>query len=540
MPHSSLVFDDVSFTWPDGQHALRAVSGAFSTGRTGLIGRNGSGKSTLLKLAAGLLTPTSGHVTASGSVATLPQGITRDLTRPVSDLLGVTAVLRAVRAIEAGDVSDEHFDTIGDRWDVEARAVVALADAGLPPDALERTVGELSGGEAVLTAIAGLRLRRAEITLLDEPTNNLDRTARDRLTAMVRAWPGTLIVVSHDTELLEQMDATAELYENTLRVFGGPYSQWKTWLDGEQNAAQQAARTAANVVRREKRDRIEAETKLAHRARDAKKAVREKRVPPIVAGGKKMAAEVSAGRLRTEARGKEDAARTARDAAEARIRDDEAIHILLPDPAVSAGRRIATLGDGEREWILQGPERTALVGGNGVGKTTLLRRLLGSSDSPWRQNLTATAHTERIGYLSQRLDGVNDQLSAQANLASAAPHLPDREARNVLAKFLIRGDAVNRPLVTLSGGERFRVSLACLLLAEPPAQLLVLDEPTNDLDIDTVEQLLGALSDYRGAIVVTSHDDEFLRRLQPTRVLEITGDGTITEQPVWLDKEKDA
>ena len=530
MPHSSVVLDDLSFAWPDGHGVLAHLSGAFTSGRTGLIGRNGTGKSTLLKLIAGTLTPTSGRVTVTGDVAMLAQGVTRDVTRTVSDLLGVTDVLAAVRAVESGDVAERHFDTIGADWDVEARAVAALADAGLPPEALDRTVGEISGGEAVLTAIAGLRLARPDVTLLDEPTNNLDRDARARLRGMIDAWPGTLIVVSHDVELLDRLDATAELHDDTLTVFGGPYSEWKAALAVEQNAAVQAEKAAASVLRREKRERIEAETKLAHRTRDAKKAVRDKRVPPIVAGGKKNAAEVSAGRLRTEARGKEEAARAAREAAEARIRDDEGIHIVLPDPEVSAGRRIATIGDGEREWILQGPERTAIVGGNGVGKTTLLHRLLGLRTPSWRDNLAVTAHTDRIGHLSQRLDGLDDALSAEGNLRASAPHLADRDARNLLAKFLIRGTAITRTVGTLSGGERFRVALACLLLAEPPAQLLVLDEPTNDVDLSTIDHLVDALADYRGAIIVTSHDDAFLRRLRLDRVLRLHADGTLTEE----------
>ncbi|WP_040166939.1 ABC-F family ATP-binding cassette domain-containing protein [Microbacterium gorillae] len=527
----AVVFDDVTFTWPDGSVALSHVSGAFSTGRTGLVGRNGSGKSTLLKLAAGELRPTTGHVTASGTVATLRQSLTLDTDRPVADLLGIADVLAAVRAVESGDVAEQHFDTIGDDWDVEARAHAALADAGLPPDALERRVAHLSGGEAMLVAIAGLRLRGADITLLDEPTNNLDRDARSRLGGMVRSWPGSLIVVSHDVELLELMDSTAELYENTLSVFGGPYSQWRAWLDTEQEAAKAAERTAANAVRVQKRERIEADEKLATRAQMGKKAQREKRVPLIVAHGRKMKAEVSAGKHRGEMRAREDDARAALDAAERRVREDDAIRIDLPDPSVAAGRRIATLGDGEREWILQGPERTALVGPNGAGKSTLLNQLLTGEGAPWRPAFTAEAHTDRIGHLAQRLDGLDENASAEENVRAAAPHVPDRELRNRLARFLIRGDAMRRPVRSLSGGERFRVALARMLLSEPPAQLLVLDEPTNNLDLDTVDQLVDALSQYRGAILVTSHDATFLDRLGIDLTLALDADGTLTEVP---------
>ncbi|MCA1307928.1 ATP-binding cassette domain-containing protein [Microbacterium esteraromaticum] len=534
-----VAFDGLTHTWPDGTVALDQLTGAIGPGRTGLVGRNGSGKTTLLRLLAGDLHPTSGHVTMSGEVAYLPQRLTLDTGRRVADLLGVAEPLDAIRAIAAGDVDPAHFDAVGDDWDIEARAEAALAEAGLDPSFLDRTVGELSGGEAVLVAVAGIRLRRAPITLLDEPTNNLDRGARARLADMVRAWRGVLIVVSHDVSLLELMDATAELYQNRLTVFGGPYSQWRAWLDAEQAAAEQAERDAKQALKREKRQRIEAELKLATRAQTARKAEVEKRVPKIIAGGRKSAAQVSAGRLRTEMAGKEDAARQALDDAGHRVRDDKTMKIELPAPQVPASRRIATLGDGERSWVIQGPERVALIGANGAGKTTLLRRLLASAvhnsgetgrigpDSAVPDGFgqifrSCEPHVDRIGYLSQRVDGLDDRASVIANVAASAPHVPDKQLRNRLARFLIRGAAVDRPVAALSGGERFRVALATLLLADPPPQLAVLDEPTNNLDLDTVEQLVRALRAYRGAVLVVSHDDAFLARLDIDLTLEVS------------------
>ncbi len=375
----SVLLDRVSFAWADGTPALTGVSGAFGAGRTGLVGRNGTGKSTLLRLIAGELAPAAGHITTSSDVAYLPQRLTLDVGRPVAELLGVSAQLSALRAIESGDVDLRHFDAVGSDWDIEARAHGALADAGLAPGMLDRRVGELSGGESVLAAIAGIRLRAATIALLDEPTNNLDRDARARLGDMVRDWRGTLIVVSHDLSLLELMDSTAELYGSELSMFGGPYSQWKAWLDAEQDAARRAEKTAAQAVRREKRQRIEAETTIAHRQAMGRKAQSHKRVPPIVAGNLQRAAQVSAGKLRGEKAAREASARAALDSAERRVRDDDSVRIDLPDPDVPAGRRIATLGDGEHSWVVQGPERVALVGANGVGKTTLLDALVAAA-----------------------------------------------------------------------------------------------------------------------------------------------------------------
>lgn len=550
----TVLLDRVTLAWPDGSLALGEVSGAFGAGRTGLVGRNGSGKSTLLRLIAGDLVASSGQIATSSEVAYLPQRLTLDVGRPVAELLGVAEQLAALRAIESGDVDPAHFDAVGSDWDIEARAHAALAEAGLDAGMLDRRVGELSGGEAVLAAIAGIRLRGAGITLLDEPTNNLDRPARARLADMVRGWRGALVVVSHDTGLLELMDDTAELYDSRLAVFGGPYSAWRAWLDAEQDAARTAERSAAQLVRREKRDRIEAEEKIAKRQAMGRKAQLEKRVPPIVAGGLARAAQVSAGKMRSDMRSRESAARTALDAAGRRVRDDAALRIDLPDPGVPAGRRIATIGDGEHSWVIQGPERVALIGPNGVGKTTLLEQLVASAmPNSGRVSETigvegeltrdarreagagansahVSAHTDRIGYLPQRVDGLVEHASVLENVREAASALPDRELRNRLARFLIRGDAVDRPVASLSGGERFRVALARLLLAEPPPQLLVLDEPTNSLDLHTVDQFVAALAAYRGAVLVVSHDDAFLQRMGIDTTLELHHDGAVSER----------
>ncbi|MDQ1218108.1 ABC-F family ATP-binding cassette domain-containing protein [Microbacterium arborescens] len=552
MPHSApaVVLDRITLIHPDGTPAVREISGTFGTGRTGLVGRNGSGKTTLLRLIAGELAPTSGSVATAGRVELLPQRLTLDVDRRVADLLGVAAVVDAVRAVESGDVDPRHFDTIGDDWDAEARAVAALTAAGLPPGALDRRVGELSGGEAVLAALVGVRLRGAEIALLDEPTNNLDRDARERVGELVRGWRGALIVVSHDTTLLELMDDTAELYGGALDTFGGPYSEWRAWRDAEQAAARQAETTAAAALRRERRDRVETETKLARRAAMGAKAQREKRVPGIISGNRASAAQVSAGRARGEASERQAAAQAALDAAGRRVRDDDTVRIDLPDPGVAAGRRIATIGDGERSWVVQGPERVALVGPNGAGKTTLLEMLvrsagINSSESgaaasirplspPNRPEVrsygTAAAHTDRVGYLSQRVDGLRDDAMVLESVREAAPGSTDVELRNRLARFLLRGDTVLRPVAALSGGERFRLALARELLADPPPQLLVLDEPTNNLDLDTVDQLVEALAAYRGAVLVVSHDDGFLARLAPSLTLELR-DGRLSEVP---------
>jgi ATPase subunit of ABC transporter with duplicated ATPase domains len=526
--HPSIVLNDVHFRWPDGSPALSGISGSFGPGRTGLVGTNGSGKSTLLRLMAGTLAPTAGTISTGGEVGYLPQTLTLRGGSTLMELLGIQDKVSALRAIEAGDVAVEHFDVLGDDWDIETRADEELQAIGLAGVGLERSVGELSGGEAMLAAISGLRIRRTPITLLDEPTNNLDRDARAVLGGMLADWPGSLLVVSHDLALLELMDETAELYDGGLTVFGGPYSEWRAYLDGQQAAAVQATRAAEQLVKKEKRQKQEAEAKLASRARTGQKSYDNKKGSKILMNQRASDAQVSAGKMRSGMDTKVQAAKEALDAASARVREDERISLNLPDPEVPRSRRIAELRGTNRSYVVQGPERVAIIGPNGAGKTTLLERLAGGLACE-EGEAGGTLLTDRAGYLRQRLDGLREEATTLENVQDAAPDVPAGEIRNQLARFLLRGDSVNRPVHTLSGGERFRVSLARLLFADPPAQVLILDEPTNNLDIRSVDQLVESLQAYGGAVIVVSHDDAFLQRLELDLILSMGRDGSLTQ-----------
>ncbi|AYF99274.1 ABC-F family ATP-binding cassette domain-containing protein [Protaetiibacter intestinalis] len=526
---SAITLRDLTFEWPDGATALDHVNGTFSTGRTGLIGRNGAGKSTLLRLIAGELQPTSGHIDTGGEVGYLPQNLTLKSDTTIADLLGIQPILDAMRAIESGDIDQHHFDTIGDDWDITSRADEALHQIGFSAADLDRRIAEVSGGEAMLIAITGLRLLLTPITLLDEPTNNLDRATREKLAGILDQWPGTLIVVSHDLELLEHMDNTAELYGGRLDTFGGSYSAWKEHQEQEQAAAVQAARSAQQALKVEKKQRVEAETKLARRERTGKKTQKDGGIPKILAGNRASKAQASAGSLRSTLDDKVQSAQAAVDAADARVRDDEHIHLILPDPDLPRGRRLAEIEDEGRTIVIQGPERVALIGANGAGKSTLIEQLLRRTDpAPGRPH--GRLVTDLVGFLPQRLDGLDDDASAIENVQTVAPETPAGTIRNHLARLLLRGDSVDRPVRTLSGGERFRVSLARLLLADPPAQLLIMDEPTNNLDITSVEQLAEALDAYRGALLIVSHDFAFLERIGVETILELDEQGRMRQR----------
>ncbi|MFB7775896.1 ABC-F family ATP-binding cassette domain-containing protein [Streptomyces bauhiniae] len=531
-PASSLSATSLTFAWPDGTPVLDGLDISFGPGRTGLVGANGSGKSTLLKLLSGALVPADGTVRVSGEVGLLPQNVTLDTALRVDEALGVAAKRAALHAIEAGDAAEEHFETLDEDWDVEERALVTLGELGLGHIGLDRTVGEVSGGESVLLRLAALLLRRPDVLLLDEPTNNLDLYARRRLYAAVASWPGVLVVVSHDRELLDLVDQIADLRAGEVAWYGGNYSAYEEALAVEQEAAERMVRAAEADVRKQRRELTDAHMKLARRKRYGQKMYDSKREPKIVMGARKRAAQESAGKHRIMHEERLAEARERLDEAVEAVRDDDEIRVELPYTAVPPGRQVLTLeklqtvhGPGVPGLLdLRGPERIALVGRNGAGKTTLLRTIAG--ELPPLAGL-AEAHVP-LRFLPQRLDVLDDGATVVENVARFAPGATPNRVRARLARFLFRGKRADQLAGTLSGGERFRAALAALLLAEPAPQLLLLDEPTNNLDMASVRQLTSALESYEGALIVAGHDLPFLDSIGTTRWL-LVADGEVRD-----------
>ncbi|WP_399892390.1 ABC-F family ATP-binding cassette domain-containing protein [Streptomyces sp. BBFR51] len=520
---TSLTCTSLSFAWPDGTAVFEGLDTSFAPGRTGLVGVNGAGKSTLLKLIAGRLTPADGTVRVAGEVGYLPQNVTLDTTLRVDEALGIDVRRAALHAIEAGDVAEEHFETVGDDWDVEERALATLGELGLGHIGLDRTVGEVSGGESVLLRLAALLLRRPDVLLLDEPTNNLDVYARRRLYAAVASWPGMMVVVSHDRELLELVDQIADLRAGSITWYGGNLSAYEEALAVEQEAAERMMRVAEADLRKQKRELADAQVVLARRRRYGQKMYDTKREPRAVMKLRARTAQESAGKYRVMHEEKLAEAKERLDEAAEAVRDDAEIRVDLPYTAVPPGRSVLTLRNLELMYgtrvtgglDLHGPERIALIGRNGAGKTTLLRTVAGELEPVSGE---ATAHVP-LRFLPQRLDVLDDGLSVAENVARFAPGATNNRVRARLARFLFRGARADQKAETLSGGERFRATLAALMLAEPAPQLLMLDEPTNNLDMASVRQLTTALESYEGALIVASHDMPFLQSLGITRIL---------------------
>jgi ATPase subunit of ABC transporter with duplicated ATPase domains len=534
----SLTCTSLSFAWPDGTPVLDDLQIAFGPGRTGLVGVNGSGKSTLLKLIAGELVPTDGTVRVAGEIGYLPQNVTLDTGLRVDEALGIAAARAALHAIESGDVAEEHFATVGDDWDVEERALATLGQLGLGHVDLDRTIGEVSGGESVLLRLAALLLRRPDVLLLDEPTNNLDLYARRRLYEAVASWSGMMVVVSHDRELLDLVDQIADLHDGEVTWYGGNFSAYEEALAAEQEAAERMVRVAESDLKKQKRELVDAQVKLARRKRFGQKMQDQKRVPKIVAGARKRAAQESAGKHRILHEERLAGAKERLDEAVEAVRDEDEIRVELPYTAVPPGRTVLTLLDLELRYgarvkgglDLRGPERIALIGRNGSGKTTLLRTIAGQLEPVGGET---KVHVP-MRFLPQRLDVLDDTLTVAENVARFAPDATNNRIRARLARFLFRGARADQPAATLSGGERFRAALAALMLAEPAPQLLMLDEPTNNLDMASVRQLTTALESYEGALIVASHDLPFLESLGITRWLLLEEGGLRTTTPEEL------
>ncbi|SEJ08506.1 ATP-binding cassette domain-containing protein [Demequina mangrovi] len=518
-----LSFSRVAFAWPDGRALFTDLDLAIPDGLTALIGRNGIGKSTLVRLALGELRPTAGSVVLPASVAHVPQHVAIATGTTVAEALGVAARVAALRAIEAGATDPDVYDALADDWSVEERAAAMLASLGLPTD-LDRTVDALSGGEAVLLAVAAALLARPDLLVLDEPTNNLDAEARAALAARLSARDGATLVVSHDRELLARVDRIAELCERDdrtveLRWFGGAVDALDEAREAERAGAAQALASANAAVARQSAALAAHADGAGRKRRAGEKARVQRRVVGLAADAKQGQAERTDARVRRIHQQRLAEARDRLAEARAAIPRDRTIRIDLPGTAVPPRRLVleaeglVTRTGATLDALVRGPERVHVTGRNGAGKSTLVATLLGDLEARGGRAHLAVP----VGILPQRLVGLDEGASVLENVRMRASGASGQEVRDLLGRFRFRGASADAAVATLSGGERFRAFLACALLARPEPQLLVLDEPTNSLDLESQAQLVEALAGYRGALLVASHDTAFVEAVGPTR-----------------------
>ena len=511
-----VTLESVSFRAPDGRSLFDNLTLAFGAERTGLVGRNGVGKTTLVRLILGELAPLAGAVNVRGRVGVLRQAVQPPAGASVADLLGVAGPLARLARIAAGAGSED--DLADADWTLEARLDAALAEVDLAGLDLARPAASLSGGQLTRAQLAGILAEAPDLLILDEPTNNLDAAARALVAEVLGRWKGGAIVVSHDRALLRRMDRIVELTTLGPRIYGGGYD---LYLARKEEAEAAAARDLSEAERAA--DRITREVQVAAERkarRDAagKRSRAKNDQPKIMLDFKAGRAEASGGRGQRLAERRQGDAAADLAEAEAKVERLRRLGFELPASGLAAGKPVLAFTDvafahpgGEPllEGVslrLLGPERVAVTGPNGSGKTSLIRLAVGE--------LTPTSGEVRLGVRAAFLDQRTALLREDETLVEAFlrlnPEATANAARAALARFLFRNTAAEKPVRALSGGERLRAALAAVLMSPHPPQLLVLDEPTNHLDLESIEAVEAALRGYDGALLVVSHDRDFL------------------------------
>lgn len=522
---SFLTLDSVALATPSGRLLFSALTLTVGRECVGVVGRNGSGKSTLLRAILGQAPVHSGAVAVNGSVAMLEQIVTPG-NELAAHALGVSAGLARLARIEAGSGTERDFGEAD--WDLPRRLEEVLAAAGLPPVDLGCPMASFSGGERTRLAIAGLLLAEPDLLLLDEPTNNLDDDGRAAVADLLANWRGGAILVSHDRALLQSVDRIVALSPVGVSIHGGGWLEWAAARDAARAQAEAQLEAAERDVRAARKEAQSAREGQARRDRAGKAYAASGSAPKILLGRQRERAENSAGGSHAQAQDHIDAKVVALETARTRIDVVTPLKVAIAPCHLPPGRLVLACHDviwgvGERQVIagltfsLRGPERVALTGRNGAGKTTVLKLVAGL--------IAPTSGTiERLvpfAMLDQTVSLLDPDASLTDNMRKLNPELGENEARAALARFAFRGAAGDRLVRELSGGERLRAGLACVLSARSVPQLLLLDEPTNHLDVESIEVIEQALRAFDGALLLVSHDAAFRDAVGVTREIQL-------------------
>lgn len=525
--------NQMGFQFANGETIFNDLTLKFDHLPTAIVGRNGIGKSVLARLIAGQLQPVTGSVVRPVSVSYVAQNFVATCGQTVADATGTAPGLAALERLAMGCANSEDFDIIGERWDLSERLRQRLDEAGLPDIVASDLTQTLSGGQQARIALIGALLNPDQLLVLDEPTNHLDNAGRQWLMSALQAWRGGLIVVSHDRQLLEQMRRIVELTPLGATVFTGRFSEFTEQRQVHQAAAQ-AQLDQARVERQRQRARLQREHDTIQRhAASSRRNAQTANVTGFERAAMKAAAREIMGHVRVGQQSrKTDLDAGVRDAF-AKVVPDEGVLINLPGSLVPSTRRICTLIDARLPWLaadapssrlnlgIHGPMRIAVSGPNGCGKSTLLNLLSGEL-----KPLSGACSTHvPLAFLDQQLTSLDDRMSIVEQLKEQQTPLSEGTLRSYLAHLQLNAQRVTLPCASLSGGERLKAALALALWRQTPAQLLLLDEPTNHLDLTSVEAFEQALQTFPGAIVAVSHDQAFLRALNPTHELQWHAEG---------------
>lgn len=496
-----------------------------------LIGNNGAGKSTLLKLIAGELQPSSGNIFIDGKPYVVPQTYGQYNNLTVSQALGVSEKLYALQQILSGQTDETYFEQLNDDWTIEERCFQALKDWDIDTISLNKKMEALSGGEKTKVFLAGISIHNPEVVLMDEPSNHLDTQARRLLYEFVSTAKRTLIVVSHDRQLLNLFDRMCELSHNGISTYGGNYDFYQSQKEIENKALSHDIHAKEKALRKAKEK--ERETIVRQQKLDARgKGKQEKSgVARIMMNTLKNNAENSTAKLRgAHAEKIENLGKDLQDL-RASVNSLEQMRFMFSDSDLHKGKLlIEALGINYRygeEFLLEKPidfeiisgDRVAVKGENGSGKTTLIQLM--------RQVLKPSVGKLQSGiqnalYIDQDYSLINNKLSVyeqviQFNEVSPEEHI----VKTQLHRFLFERDSWDLTCSVLSGGERLKLLLCCISLSGKAPELIILDEPTNNLDIQNIEILTKACNQYNGTLIVVSHDQTFLDEININKIISI-------------------
>jgi ATPase subunit of ABC transporter with duplicated ATPase domains len=519
-----LALHGVDIALPDGRVLFHDIHDTLGAELVALTGPNGSGKSTFGRVLAGQLEPTRGRIERASAVHHVEQQTGRADASSLAELAGLAAPLDALRRLARGEAEDADLDTVGERWDLEARWQFMLDQAGLD-ETLRPAM--LSGGQRTLLALIGAFCSEAGLLVLDEPGNHLDRERRRFLLEQMQAWRRAgrgLLLISHDRELLEHADRTLEVHARGLRRYGGGWS-----LVEQQRGAELAAAGArlerARVERKHAEAAMQAEAaRAAHRSARGARAKAAGGQPKIVLNALPQRAQQTDGaRAERHALLRQDLQREVADAFDALDGALERpgfprLDLQIPDgvSALVFEDLVTPWGPPQPlNWGVNGAARIALRGPNGCGKSTLLRVIAGEI-AP----VSGRCRALPAVLLDQHLAMLDPASSLLDQLSEAATAIDEGRLRQYLALAGLKPDRVLRPSGSLSGGERMRGALLCAVLRAPAPRLLLLDEPTNHLDLQGVEALEAMLASWPGALVVVSHDERFLEGVGLTHRLD--------------------
>ena len=523
-----LIAQGISYTLPNRDILFTDIDLAINRPeKIALIGNNGSGKSTLLRVLAGDLLASTGHVKADAKPYYVPQLFGQFNDYSIAQALQIEDKLNALREILNGHATDENLAALNDDWTIEERCQDAFAHWKLAELDLTQKMGALSGGQKTRVFLAGICIHEPEVVLLDEPGNHLDAVGRNILYDYITATTDTLVVVSHDRKLLNLLDTVFELSKRGITVYGGNYDFYAEQKRIEHEALQQDLRNKEKALRKAKeteREALERQQKLDARG---KKKQEKAGLPTIMMKTFRNNAEKSTARMKGLHDEKVDGISQELNQLRKELPGVDKMKMDLDNSTLHSGKILVTAKninfgyDGRLLWkhalsfqITSG-ERNVITGTNGSGKTTLIKMILGEYQP-------RSGTLERAGIKAIYIDQDYSLIDNTRNVYEQAQQfnsdaLGEHEVKIRLNRFLFTKAYWDKPCKVLSGGEKMRLILCCLTINHQAPDIIVLDEPTNNLDIQNIEILTAAINEYKGTLLVVSHDEYFLKQINVGR-----------------------